>query len=247
MQRHKHFLFAAALALPVCASSAEALSAQDFMLREPKVTLGARFGYSMLRAQSEIFAFTQRTLTVEKSDFNGGSISFDVGVSLGSRMAIAASVGFEGSETDSEFREFVGDDDLPIEQSTRFRRVPFTVGARIYPGGRGKRISRLAWIPSKLAPYFEGGGGLVWYEFKQVGEFVDYDTNDIFVDHFTSSAAAGLLYAAAGLDFSLGPKWILTGEARYSWAEADLKDDFVGFDEIDLSGLRAMVGFAVRL
>jgi hypothetical protein len=51
---------------------------------------------------------------------------------------------------------------------------------------------------------------------------------------------------AAGLDYSLGPRWLVNGEARYSWASANMGRDFVGFDDIDLTGFRASVGVSVR-
>jgi hypothetical protein len=40
----------------------------------------------------------------------------------------------------------------------------------------------------------------------------------------------------------LTPRWFLSVEARYLWSEADLEGDFVGFEPIDLSGLRIGAG-----
>jgi hypothetical protein len=38
----------------------------------------------------------------------------------------------------------------------------------------------------------------------------------------------------------------VNGEARYSWASAEMGRDFVGFDNIDLTGFKVMLGFSVR-
>lgn len=229
----------------VLAGAATAQEA-DFLFKRPTVTLGLRLGYAVPRADSEIFDFTREQLTLDKRDFNALAVGGEVSVRVTDRLDAALGLGFEWSETRSEFREFVGTDDLPIEQDTRFTRVPITVGVKAYLLERGRRISRLAWIPARWAPYVGAGGGLVWYRFEQTGEFVDFETLDIFFDEFESQGVSPLAYLAAGSDFSLGPKWLLNGEARYSWASAEMDRDFVGFDDIDLNGFRATVGVSVR-
>lgn len=238
---------AAVLAVIAGAWAAEAVAAQDFLFQRPSITLGARIGYLIPRADSEIFDFTRDELTVEKEDFNALSLAADLGIRLTDRVDLSLGLGYANSEINSESRDFIGDDDLPIFQTTDFRRVPFTVGLKAYLTERGRRISDLAWIPGKFAPFVGGGAGFVWYEFEQEGEFVDYETLDIFYDYFTSSSGSPLAYVTAGFDYSLGLRWILTAEARYSWASANMGESFVGFDKIDLNGLRAAFGFSVRL
>ena len=219
----------------------------DFLFKQPSVTLGLRFGYAVPRASSEVFDFTRQELTVEKSDFNALTVAGELAARVHDRVDVAVGLGVARSDTRSEFRDFVGDDDLPIEQDTRFTRVPLTLGAKAYVVERGRRVSRFSWIPNKIAPYVGGGVGYVWYTFEQVGEFVDFDTLEIFLDRFESSSGTPLAYATAGLDLSLGPKWIVNGEARYSWASADMERDFVGFDKIDLAGFAVTLGVSVRL
>lgn len=245
--RFRQSSMAAVLAVVGGAWAAEALAAQDFLFGRPSTTLGVRIGYAIPRADSEIFDLTRRELTVEKEDFNAVALAADLGIRLSDRIDLAVGIGFENSEIDSESREFIGTDDLPILQTTDFRRMPFTVGLKAYLTDRGRRISDLAWIPGKLAPFVGGGVGFMWYQFEQEGEFVDYETLDIFYDYFSSRSGSTLAYATAGFDYSLGLRWILTAEARYSWASADMGGHFIGFDSIDLNGLRAAFGFSVRL
>ncbi len=218
----------------------------DFLFKRPSVTLGLRAGYALPSAGSEIFDFTRRELTLDKSDFNAFYFGGEVGVRVSERFDVAAGLGFEKSDARSEFRDWVDDDNLPIEQDTRFTRVPLTVGAKAYLTERGRRISRFAWIPNRVVPYVGAGVGVVWYRFEQVGDFVDFETLEIFFDDFESRGSSPLAYAAAGVDISLGPRWLLNGEARYSWASAEMGRDFVGFDDIDLNGFRAMLGFGLR-
>jgi hypothetical protein len=97
-----------------------------------------------------------------------------------------------------------------------------------------------------MSPYVGASAGWVWYRFEQNGEFVDFDTYDIFRDRFTQTGRAPTVHLYGGADWSLAPAFFLTTEARYEWARADMAGDFVGFDAMDLSGLQATVGVAVR-
>lgn len=219
----------------------------DFLFHRPSVTLGVRLGYAVPRAESEIFDFTRQELTLDKSDFNAFSIEGEVAVRAIDRIDVALALGLEKSEARSEFRDFIGEDDLPIEQDTRLTRVPMTAGVKAYPLERGRSVGRFAWIPNRWAPWVGAGGGLMWYRFEQVGEFVDFETLEIFFDEFRSDGATPMAYVAGGMDVSLGPRWLVTGEARYAWASAGMGRDFVGFDDIDLAGFRVALGFSARL
>jgi hypothetical protein len=50
----------------------------------------------------------------------------------------------------------------------------------------------------------------------------------------------------AGVDVSLGARFFVNAEARYTRARAPLGRDFVGFDGIDLSGFTMTAGLAAR-
>lgn len=245
--QHLFLAFGAALLAGVVLAEGATAQGTDFLFKRPTVTVGVRLGYAFPRAGSEVFDFTREQLTVDKRDFNGLSAAGEVTVRATDRLDAALNLGVEWSNTRSEFRDWVDDNDLPIEQDTRFTRVPVTLGVKVYLLERGRRISQLAWVPKKWAPYLGAGAGIVWYRFEQIGDFVDFDTLEIFFDDFESRGSSPVAYLAGGLDFSLGPRWLVNGEARYSWASAEMGRDFVGFDKIDLTGFKAMLGFSVRL
>jgi hypothetical protein len=50
----------------------------------------------------------------------------------------------------------------------------------------------------------------------------------------------------AGVDVSLTPRFVLTGEGRYTYAKAKMDEDFIDFDKIDLSGFAITAGLAIR-
>src|SRR5262249_34391144 len=101
-------------------------------------------------------------------------------------------------------------------------------------------------IPSRFAPYIGAGGGAMWYQFKQDGDFVDFKTHDVFTNTFESAAWAPVVHGFGGMDFSLTPHLALMGEGKYAWAKADLSNAFAGYQKIDLSGFSATFGILVR-
>lgn len=229
-----------------------AQTARGFLLGAPYASLTVRAGYHLPRAgggngQESLWDFTREQLTTETSDFGGLHLAGDLGVRVGERLDFVVGVGFSRSRTGSEFRDWVGEDDLPIAQSTEFRTIPVTAGVKAYLWKRGRSVGRFAWIPRKWNAYVGAAGGLVWYRFSQFGEFVDYETNDIFEDRFVSDGRAPTVHLMGGAEVSLGPRVALIGEARYGFAKAPLEADFVGFADLDLAGFLATAGVSIRL
>lgn len=225
-----------------------ALSAQGdgFLLKRPVVSIGFWGGYAIPRVDSQIFAETQDQLTVKKSDFQSAAFGFDIAYRASERFEFSLGTGVSRSSTDSEFRDFVGVDNLPILQTTRLTMVPTVVSVKAYLRDRGRSVSRFVWIPEKWSPYIGVGGGILWYRFEQEGEFVDFNTLEIFNDKFTSDGTTPTGHVFAGVDVSVSPRVVLTGEGRYAFASTDLGQAFSGFDKIDLAGFQARVGISVR-
>jgi hypothetical protein len=82
----------------------------------------------------------------------------------------------------------------------------------------------------------------VWYRFEQQGDFVDIVDDSIFTALLQSSGWTTGGHLFTGVDIKVARQMLLTAEARYQWADASLKDDYVDFDSIDLTGLRITGG-----
>lgn len=228
---------------------ASAQGGPGFLFKQPTVTLKFETGYGIQRTGSDIFEFTREKYTVGSRDFDAPYVGGEVAVRVNERWDVALGVGVVQNSVSSEYRLWVDQDSLPIEQVTEFRTLPITLSAKYYFSDRGRRIGRFAWVPNTLTPYVGAGVGVVSYRFEQSGDFIDFDTPDnaIFYDQLTSSGEAALLRGLAGVTLSLGKQFELTGEARYDLASADLSERFFnGFEPIDLSGFRAVVGIALR-
>lgn len=228
------------------AGSAEGQAGRGFLFNEPKLVVGARGGVGAADASSEVFDFVTDELTLSRGDFIGLSAFGDVGYRVLPRVDLLVSVGYVGATADSESRRFEGTDDLPVRQSTEFRRVPLTAGVRLYPLAPGRRVGSYAWIPARLVPYVGAAAGGMWYRFRQTGEFVDEVTLDIFNDTFDSNGWAPTAEAFGGLQYAVTPRISVTGEGRYSWADAKLSSAFEGFDPIDLAGFAVTAGVSLR-
>lgn len=238
-------------ALPVLA--VPTVEAQDgFLFDEPRVTLGVRGGYNLAPANSDVYDFFVSQLTLERHDFSGVALQGEIGVRVTPRLDVVGGIGFTSTRPSSESRTHEGTDGFPIAQTTRFYRIPVTAMLRYYPLARGRTVGSAVWIPARVTPFVGIGGGALRYELGQSGEFVDFqacdeeNVCDIFTTSLASEGWTGTMHVAGGADYWMTSRFGLSAEARYQWASASLNSDFVGFGDIDLSGLHGTVGLSVR-
>ena len=231
---------------------AAAQGGEGFLFKEPRISFGLRLGYAAPMGprspggDTDIFGFTQELLTIEGADHDAVVFGGDFAIRVSPRLDLAVDVSQARSEVLSEFRDWVDGDDLPIEQTTTFVRRPVNLSARYFLWDRGRRVSQFAWVPRDWVPYVGAGVGYTWYEFLQSGDFVDFDTLEIFSDRLRSKGSSFTGQVLAGAQYSLNAQFILTGEARYRFGSVEMGRDFVGFDDIDLSGFHVTMGVGVR-
>jgi outer membrane protein W len=232
------------------ASLAPVIPAQDmgngFLFGAPTGSFVVRGGWAMARAGSDLFSFTTDQLTLNRGDFSSPSGDIDLAFNVTPQWQIVASGSVAITNRRSEFRHFEDNNNLPIEQTTSFSRVPLTLNVKRYLTSTGRSIGRFAWIPSRFAPYVGIGGGVMHYRFRQSGDWIDFKTMDVFPSEYESDGWAPTANVQTGVDYSLNARFALTGEARYVWSNAPLSQDFQGFQKLDLSGFSTSIGVAVR-
>lgn len=230
------------------ATSSSAQSAGDgYLFHSPNVTLTVRGGYSLANARSDVFDDVTRDLTLDRGDFGGFTVGGDLATHMTDRLDVVFSAGFSRSKHKSEFRDFVDNNDQPIEQTTTFERVPITANLRLNLAAPGRTIGRLAWVPSRVVPYVGAGIGAMRYRFRQEGDFVNFATNGVFPAVLLAEEWTLVGQGMAGLDYNLSPQLGISFDARYLHARGDLGPAFKGYERIDLSGVTATVGLSVRL
>lgn len=236
-----------ALVALIVVPAVAAAQSRDYLLRKPYGSWTFRGGFGIAGANSDLFDEMTRDLTLDDGDFNAPTGAMDLAIRINPRLDFVLGAGFQRSSTSSEYRDFVGEDDLPILQTTTFTRVPVTGSFKFYVTERGRSVGSLAWVPASISPYIGAGGGATWYRFAQQGEFVNFDTLDIFFIDIASDGWAWTWHAFGGVEKTIVPRVALVGEARYLWGSAPLDPlAYDGYENLDLSGFQATVGLQVR-
>ena len=236
-----------ALALVWVAPASAQSAGNGYLFHPPNATISVRGGYSRAMAGSDVFDDVTSELTLDRGDFSSLTFGGDLAVHLGGQVDAVLSAGYSRSKHKSEFRDLVDNNDLPIEQTTTFERLPLTASLRYNLASPGRSIGHLAWIPSRVVPYVGAGVGGMRYRFKQEGDFVNYATNAVFPSVIDSEGEwTFVAQGMAGVDYNFSPRFGLSFDARYLHANGELGPSFQGYERIDLSGVSATVGLSVR-
>ena len=218
-----------------------------YLFGAPDARLSIRAGYAHANAGSQVFDDAVTFLTLSKSSFSGPSIGGELALSVMPRLDLSFNAEYSAAVRESEDREFIDNNALPIIQTTSFRRAPLTANAILYLTPRGRSVGSLAWIPARVVPWVGAGGGTMWYRFQQEGDFVDYQTLNVIPLLLESSGWAPAFQALGGVDVTLSPRFAFTLDVRSTWAKAELSRDYSGYDKIDLSGVTGALGVTLRL
>jgi hypothetical protein len=228
-----------------------------FLFRRPSISLSLRGGYDRPMGGSDVFNFVREQLTLNRNSLATVGLQGDFAIHATERLAVVLSGTTAARNAASEFRSFIDNNDQPIEQTTTLKRQTGAVGVRYALTKPGEKFGQFAWVPNRFAPFVGGGVGFTSWEFSQAGDFVDFQTNAVFSrvgdNKFRSDGTTAMYYGNIGADFSLSPRYALTADVRYSWARAPMssrqstsRNDFQGFNPIDLSGTAATFGITVR-
>jgi len=250
MERPILLVLVAATLLAGGAGPSSAQSAGNgYLFHRPDVTVSLRGGYSRADAHSDVFDEVTSNLTLDRGDFSSLTFGGDIAVHVTPRFDLLFAGSFSRAKHKSEFRDFVDNNDLPIEQTTTFERIPLTANVRINFGATGRSIGNLAWIPNRVVPYVGAGVGAMRYRFKQEGDFVNFVNNAVFNSVLDSSIDQKWTLVGqgfAGVDYYFSPQFGLSFDARYLHARGDLGASWKGYERVDLSGVTATVGFSFR-
>src|SRR6185503_5218438 len=210
----------------------------DFLFGRPRGSFGIRSGWNIGRAGSDWYDFVTDQLTLKNSDFNHPDIGLQGSFALAHRLDLLIGWDYGQSTTSSEYRRLVDNNRLPIEQTTVMRNSNLSFGVKYALTERGRQISRFAWVPRTVVPFVGAGGGAMWFQVRQDGDFVDYQDFSVFSDVFEAQGWTPSAHVSGGVDIRVLRRLVLTVDGRYVWAKGNLGRTWVDFDSIDLSGFR---------
>lgn len=217
-------------------------SAPDFLFEKPHASVTLRGSWLFTRGESDWYDFVTGLLTIDRKDFNAPGFGLDLNVPVTSRLEAQASFDFSRSSTLSEYRDFVDNNRLPIQQTTSLRELNVGGNFRYLLMDRGQQVSRLVWVPRRIVPFVGAGAGAFNYKLQQIGDFIDFQDSSVFGDTFVSRGWSPSAQAFGGVDVRVFKRVYVTVDGRYLWAADELGRDFIGFDPIDLAGFRLSGG-----
>ena len=221
-------------------------SQPDFLFQMPKGSFSFRWTTNVLKADSDWFGFVRDQLTLDHGDFVSMGIAGDVSFGVTPRFDVVIGGEYTGRNVRSEYRDFVDNNRLPIEQNTRMQQMSFTAGVRYTLIPRGRSVSALAYVPTRLVPYVGGGAGVLHYDLLQYGDFIDIVDFSVFSDQLPSEGWTPTAYINGGLDWLLVKKLAVTVDVRYQLAAPELDESaWTGFEPLELSGIRISTGIRI--
>jgi opacity protein-like surface antigen len=173
---------------------------------------------------------------LKRKSWNGWTGGVQFNQRIHDLVELGFSVDYYGRTLDTSYRDFVTSDGREIFQTLKLDIVPVGVQLRLGPTRRGQ-----------LSPYVAGGVDLFFWQYEEVGDFVDFEdpANTIIADDFISDGVTPGFHVAGGVRVPVSDDFSITAEGRYQWAKDDMGDDFAG-NRIDLSGASATVGINLR-
>lgn len=224
-----------------------ALAQENYFLGERMSIFQIMGGWNEPNSDNEIYDFSNELLTFDDSDLAGPSFQFNYFYQVNNFVAVGGGIYLAEETTRSEDRDFVFENGDPIVQETGLETGWFGALVNITPFGAGEFFGSKAWLPNTFVPYIQLGAGIKSYDFYQTGDFVDFETLDIFYDDFSDTGNAGSFRLGVGLRINLSKHMDLDLLGQKDWAETELNGDFEGFGDIDFGSTAYQIGLTLRI
>ena len=198
-------------------------------------------GFRVLQVTSELFVANEFDFGITDDDFRTGGYGFEFDFAVLPRVDI--SIGFDNgdAETYGSYLDLVYEDGGEIEHAARMSMTELSLGVRV----------RLMGGSARVRPYLIAGATGAYYRYREIGDFVDFETADIYYDEFEEKSFLPGFFAGAGADFAIfrlpdGGRVELFGEFRYARAQGAHTEGFDGFGDLRLDRSGGLFGFRVR-
>lgn len=195
-----------------------------------------RFGEFEPEGDSIYWDQREIDFTGSVDDFADSIYAVDFVHMLTERWGVMASVSYYEGQDRQAFRDFVDDRGADILHDTSLEVATLNVGM----------VFHLLRRDAAVSPYIGGGFGFYGYDLEESGDFIDFDTFEVFPGTFTADGDAFGAYLLVGLEVPLTAQVSIFGEARWHDADDELEGDFREFGTIDLGGQEYSAGLSFR-
>lgn len=197
-----------------------------------------RLGAFRPEGDSEYWRDKQLDFPGDASDLESASGGIDYLLGLNNHLSLMFSGSYFQGETTQAYRDLVDNFGDRIRHDTTLDIGSATIGL----------VFHLSPPGSPVIPYIGAGGGAYFWRLEENGDFVDFNrNNEIFNARLTSDGTAFGGYGVVGLEAPVSRNLSIFAEGRWTKVDADLKDDFEGFGNIDLSGREFSAGLSWSL
>jgi len=171
-------------------------------------------------------------------DFQDGIFTVDFRHQIAPQVDLSMGGSYFSSSQDESYRNFVDSNGHDIFHTTQLDIATFNIGL----------VLRLAPRHAPIIPYIGAGASAYTYRLEERGDFIDFDSTDHTIFRTTNSDQHSTLgyYGVAGVDIPLGRVFKIFVEGRYQEGKDDLRGDFRGLGQLDLSGRVLSAGMAWR-
>lgn len=228
-----------ALAAPVSAAAPPRYH-QGSPSADPEFFLSFSAGRLEPAGQSDLWEENEELYGLEPSDMGDWGLGVELGRALNPYLEVVLGAGYYTGENASyRYTDTAG---YPIALSQHLRVAPLSAGVRWLPFGRVSQAGRYR----RLVPYLGGGVEALFWDYEEMGDFIDPFTDEIYSGRAGADGTAFGFYLSLGLEVPVSPFWSLYLEGRHQSAEDDLGTLFAGYERFDLSGGSIVAGASFR-
>lgn len=208
-----------------------------------RLSVSVRYGQLRPAGNSELYSLVDQALTPGASALRPMLIGGELHVQLRPRWS--ALLGIEGGDkvvaSSSQVQQTAVSG--ATRQHTRLNLRSMSYAGVEWEGWRWRTNGSTSDV--RLTVSVGAGAGVVRYDLRQWGDFVDATRRVAYSDDFRSSGRGAMSYASVTVDAPLRSWVSLRGQVRQQRAAAPMSGDYDSFDRLDLGGTR--VGLGLRL
>ena len=209
--------------------------------------LQLRLGGFFPAGGGEFWDETEAVFRFDSSDLDGFMAGATWSLALSNNFELGLNADFYYGDDRTSYRDIVDTFENEILHDVRLEQIPLTVDLRLLPAGRYRlRGSAGQYQVRRPVPYLGVGVGANIWSYEEVGDFVDFDTLEVFSASFQDEGVALVTSAVVGVEIPVGPGWNFTLEGRYYWSDDELGNDFEGLGRLQMDGAAAFVGGSWR-